>query len=147
LELGFLRHARFPCKLDLTLLSFLIVPSRFVGFLPALLSTASPAFGRSLWWFFGPGRSHIFSLGRRGRLGFLKRMRVISIFIHARRWSKFHRGPLLLLWHAWLVRLLLRWDAHGLRRVLISPGGRSKFPGGGLLLHLRSTLLIHLLLR
>ena len=140
MELGSLRHARFLCKLDLALLSFLIAPCRLVGFLPALLSTASPAFGGSLLWFFGPGRSHIFTLGRGGALGFLKRMRMICILIHACWRSKFH-------WRSLLLRLLLRWDAPGLRCVLSSPGGRSEFPGGGLLLPLRSALLIHLLRR
>jgi len=140
LEFGFLRHARFLCSLDLALLSFLIVPCRLVGFLPARLCTASPAFGCSLWWFFGPGRSHIFILGRGGGLRFLKRMRVIGILIHPCRRSKFHGGSL-------LIRLLLRWDAPRLRRVLISPGGRSKSPGGCLLLYLRPALLIHLWLR
>jgi hypothetical protein len=134
----FLRHARFLCNLNLALLSFLIAPCRLVGFLPALLSTASPSFGGSFRWFFVSGRSHIFTLGRGGGLGLLKRMRVIGILIHARRRSKFHGRSLLL-------RLLLRRDAPGLRCVLCCPSGRSKSPGGRLLLYLRSSLLIHLL--
>ena len=119
------------------MLPFLIVRSRLVGFLSALLSTALPAFGRSLWWFFGPGRSHIFILGRGGGRRFLKRMRVIGILVHACRGSKFHWGSLLL-------RLLLRRDAPGLWCVLSSPGGRSKSSGGRLLLYLRPALLIGL---
>jgi hypothetical protein len=131
LELGFLWHARFLCNLDSALLSFLIAPCRLVGFLPALLSTASPAFGGSLLRLFTLGRSHILSfvLGWGGGLGFLERMRVIGILIHARRGSKFHGGSLLL-------RLLLRWDAPGLRCALRCPSGRSKSPGGRLLLYL-----------